>query len=148
MRGTATRSAYLSLSYLDSPEVTGTASTVSHHSSDDGAIAGGVVGGIAGAALITGIALWYILRRRRDRSVPLESMKFRTVENRQSTQVSTPLSSTLANEAPKLYVSVYSLPSIFCPKLIWSVYSSGPFGSNDLPEQGLLANEQSTPRLL
>jgi len=79
----------------DSPEVTGSASTVptatknsqstvtpqtassasssnssSKSSSNTGAIAGGVVGGVVGAAIIAGIVSWYAIRRRRARSAP------------------------------------------------------------------------------
>jgi len=76
----------------DTPEVTGTASIVppstsgvsqstltpsasgstsaSHRSSDAGAIAGGFIGAIAGVALIAGVVVWFIKRRRRVRSAP------------------------------------------------------------------------------
>ncbi|KAH9993792.1 hypothetical protein BJV77DRAFT_996908 [Russula vinacea] len=74
----------------DSPEVTGSASvspslvgggttttsktssspvpSAFRGSSNTGAIAGGVVGGIIGVALITGFAAWFTIRRRRARS--------------------------------------------------------------------------------
>lgn len=87
---------YLILVLPDSPEVTGSASTVptstknsqstitpqttssasdssnssSKKSSNTGAIAGGVVGGVIGAVIIAGVVAWFTIRRRRARSAP------------------------------------------------------------------------------
>jgi hypothetical protein len=127
VRDSATLSAYLFLSYLGFPEVTGTASIIptstskapqsvtssisesspsmSHHNSNVGAIAGGVVGGIVGAALIAGVVLWFAFRRRHARPV------FQGGEKEQ------PFPQPFTKGAPKLYVSVYSLffwPLIAC----------------------------------
>ncbi|KAF8262511.1 hypothetical protein EI94DRAFT_1743477 [Lactarius quietus] len=78
----------LAQSVGDSPEVTGTSSisipsitptplptptptpTPSHTSNTGAAIAGAVVGSIVGTALIAGVVFWFVLRRRRARSVP------------------------------------------------------------------------------
>ncbi|KAI0256989.1 hypothetical protein BJV78DRAFT_1150861 [Lactifluus subvellereus] len=76
----------------DSPEVTGSASTIqtltrasqttvtptsassspssSKSSQNTGAIAGGVVGGAVGAAMVAGVVAWFVIRRRRARSAP------------------------------------------------------------------------------
>jgi len=63
------------------PEVTGSTSissiiptSTSHHTANTDAIAGGVVGGIVGTALIAGVVFWSVLRRRRARSVPSSDM--------------------------------------------------------------------------
>ena len=161
VRDSASQSVSVSVSYpyLDSPEVTGTASNVltasstteafqtsspssstfaSHHSPNTGAIAGGIVGGVIGAALLAGFVLWFVLRRRRARSVPPASMDFQGGEKEH------PTSPPLPEGALKLYVSV--LPFIL-PQSDLVCVSPGPFGSNDLPEQGLLVAEQSAPRL-
>ncbi|KAF8258911.1 hypothetical protein EI94DRAFT_1834699 [Lactarius quietus] len=44
--------------------------TPSHTSNTGAAIAGAVVGSIVGTALIAGVVFWFVLRRRRARSVP------------------------------------------------------------------------------
>ena len=131
VRNSATLFGYLYLSYLDPPEVTGTASIVPtsttqasqsvtasassssssalHHSSNTSAIAGGIVGGVVGAALISGIVLWIVLRLRRARSVPSAYMDFQSGEKEQ------PPPHLLVKGTPKLYVRVYSLTFILCP---------------------------------
>ncbi|KAI9459401.1 hypothetical protein BJY52DRAFT_366461 [Lactarius psammicola] len=52
------------------PDTSSSSTPISDHSSNTGAIAGGVVGGIIAVALIAGVVLWFVIRRRRARSVP------------------------------------------------------------------------------
>lgn len=51
-------------SHLHSSTGTGSADTNSSSNTNTGAVAGGVVGGIAGLALLAGL-LWFLLRRRK-----------------------------------------------------------------------------------
>ncbi|KAG2078817.1 hypothetical protein BDR04DRAFT_1112202 [Suillus decipiens] len=57
--------ASLTTLYTSSTTTTGPSTTSSSLSSNVGAIAGGVIGGIAGAAVIIGLATWYFVKRRR-----------------------------------------------------------------------------------
>jgi hypothetical protein len=103
-----------------------------------GVLAGCIVSGVVGAALLAGIVRWFILRRRRACAVPPVSMDCQGGEEEHLT------SPPLAEGAPKLYVSVLSF--ILSQTDLVCVFP-GPFGSNDLPEQRLLATEQSAPWL-
>ena len=120
---------YLILSYQDYPEVTGTTaivptstskaaqavapSTSLFSTSTVGAIAGGVVSGILGVALVSGVDVWFVIRRRRARSA-ISSIYSSNQEGELEQPVSYPL---LTIETPTtLHVSVYF--SIPVPELI------------------------------
>ncbi|KAH9035485.1 hypothetical protein EDB85DRAFT_1943616 [Lactarius pseudohatsudake] len=75
-----------------------TSTSTSHSSSNAGAIAGGVVGGIVGAALIAGVAAWFIIRRRRARSAPSA-----TYMTGQGGDMGQPVPYPLTIETPRLY---------------------------------------------
>jgi hypothetical protein len=112
----------------DSPEVTGTTSIVplstsrisqstltpsastptstSHHNSDAGPIAGGVIGSLLGVALVIGVVAWYLIRRRRARSAPSTAyLNLHGSENEHWQPM--PYPPTIERfETPRLYVSV------------------------------------------
>ena len=75
--------------------------------------------------------LWFALRRRHARIVL------------QGGEKEQPLPLPLTKGTPKLYVGIYSFIILVATDRV----SPGPFGSNDLPEQRLLATEKATPRL-
>jgi hypothetical protein len=96
----------------DSPEVTGTApiaiSTSKSQSNSTGGsnvaeIVGGVAGGIIGTALIAGIVIRFIIRRRRARSAP--SDEFRIDGQSDMGQAAAPHPLTI--ETPRIYVSSF-----------------------------------------
>ena len=111
-------------SATDSPEVTGSASvspslvgggttttsktssspvpSAFRGSSNTGAIAGGVVGGIIGVALITGFAAWFTIRRRRARSPRPPSVDYFGGQESEMGVVPYP-----PNIGRKLYVSLF-----------------------------------------
>ena len=120
----------LILSYQDYPEITGTtaiiptstskaaqtvtSSTSLFSTSTVGAIAGGIVSGILGVALLSGVVAWFVVRRRRARSA-ISSIFSSDQEGELEQPASYPL---LTIETPTtLYVSIYF--SILVPKLIW-----------------------------
>ncbi|KAI9455008.1 hypothetical protein BJY52DRAFT_1213484 [Lactarius psammicola] len=86
------------------PDTSSSSTPISDHSSNTGAIAGGVVGGVIGVALIAGVVLWFVIRRRRARSVPSAPY-----EDPQGSEKEKLPPHPLAEGTLKIYVSAYSL---------------------------------------
>lgn len=72
-------------------------------------MAGDIVGGIVGGALITGIVVWFVFRRRRTRSPPSDLSDTSDPWREMGQFVSVP--NPLTIETPTLYLSDSLFPS-------------------------------------
>jgi hypothetical protein len=104
----------ISLCRSDSPEVTGTLilpttsrpgpspTPTTDGSSNHGRIVGGALGGVLGAAMISGVVAYFVVRHRRARGAPS------TTDTRGEGEMGQPVPDPRTIETPRLYVSLYS----------------------------------------
>ena len=147
--GTASSYPMLTSPIPQSTVTPGTASLASHNSSDAGAIAGGILGSLLVVALIVGLTAWYIIRRRRSRSAPSTAYLSLHGGEFDHWHPMPPPSYPPSISSPKFYVS--SLHSFFlwpngCEMRVLTMYSPGPFGSENIPEKCVHASKQSSPQ--
>ena len=71
-----------------------------HTSSNHGRIEGGVIGGVIGGTLISAVAVWFVIYRRRARCELSIADTMGKIEQ--------PVPDSLTIESPRLYVSLYS----------------------------------------
>ena len=91
----------------------------------------GVIGGVVGATLISGLVVWFDRRRRARRAPPTTDT---------TGEIEQPVHYPLTIETPRLFLSLYSLflyhHHAWNESCNWHgrVYSTGPFGSNNYPK--------------
>ena len=148
--GTASSFPMLTSAIPQSTETPGTASLTSHNSSDAGAIAGGILGSLLVVALIVGLAAWYLIRRRRARSAPSTAYLSLHGGEFENWHPMPPPSYPPTVASPSLYVSsvsfFLSLAPIGCEMRVLTVYSPGPFGSENVSKKCVHASKQSSPQ--
>jgi len=149
-------------SVADSPEVTGSASIAPTSTTDSqytvtqlvtaspfasskgstsstGIITGSIVGAIGGAALIAGVVLCLVIRRRRARSA-LSAVLIDSQSDVGRAAIPYPL----ATEMLRLYVRVFLSQLATCghTRLIKQLRSSGPFRPKYIPDTGIILDDR------